>query len=118
MNSYYSSGGSYGGYSTGGGYSDKEIIDLCAQGYFNFSSSNSMSFDTGGGFGSSNSSDKGAGKWIVVNDAQGQDILELTYYNGKVQNYTLTVDGTKTMLNGYRYFRTYGTVADDGPDCF
>jgi len=114
MNSYYSSGGSYGGYSTGGGYSDKEIIDLCSQGYFKFYSSSSMSMDTGGAFANSNSRDKGAGSWKIVN----KNILQLSFHNGETKQYVLTSEEGKTMLNGYRYYCTYGTITDDGPDCF
>ncbi|MCB0688003.1 MAG: hypothetical protein KDC53_15810 [Saprospiraceae bacterium] len=118
MHSYNSGSGSYGGYSTGGGYSDQEQIDLCAKGYFKYSSSSSMSFDTGGGFGSSHDSDQGAGTWTVVTNPQGQDILQLSFHNGQVYEYTLSLEDNKTFLNGKRYFRTYGTVTNDGPDCF
>ncbi|NND32888.1 MAG: hypothetical protein HKN76_09875 [Saprospiraceae bacterium] len=117
MNSYYSSGGSYGGYSTGGGYSDKEIIDLCAQGYFNHSSNSSMAFDTGGGFGSSFDQNAGAGKWKVIVNNQGQDVLQLNFYNGEVYEYVLSLQDNKTYLNDRRFFRTYGNVTDDGPNC-
>ncbi|MDH3652213.1 MAG: hypothetical protein OEQ53_21170 [Saprospiraceae bacterium] len=117
MNSYYSSGGSYGGYSTGGGYSDKEIIDLCGQGYFKYFSSSSMSMDTGGAFGSSNSSDKGAGTWRIANSSQGK-VLELNFHNGQSKQYVLSSEEGKTFLNGTRYYCTYGTITDDGPDCF
>lgn len=118
MNSYYSSGGSVDGYSTGGGYSDRITIDLCGQGYFNHSSASSMSFDTGGGFGSSHDSDAGAGKWKVIVNAQGQDVLQLNFYNGDVYEYVLSLQDNKTYLNDQRYFRTYGTTADDGPNCY
>ncbi len=118
MNSYYSNSGSYDGYSTGGGYSDKEVIDLCAQGYFRHSNSSSLSIDTGGTFGSSYSSGQGDGTWKVTRDNQGQAILELTFLNGKVSQYVLALEDGKTFLNGYRYYRTYGTTTDDGPDCF
>jgi hypothetical protein len=118
MNSYSSSSGSYDGYSTGGGYSDKIEIDLCAKGYFNHSSSSSMSFDTGGGFGSSHDSGQGSGTWKVIVNASGQDVLQLNFYSGEVYEYVLSLQDNKTYLNDRRYFRTYGTVADDGPDCF
>lgn len=118
MHSYNSGSGSYDGYITGGGYSDKEQIDLCAQGYFKYSSSSSMSFDSGGGFGSSHDSGQGAGKWKVVVNPQNQDVLQLNFYNGQVYEYVLSYEDKKTFLNGKRYFRTYGTVTDDGPDCF
>lgn len=118
MHSYNSGTGSYDGYVTGGGYSDQEQIDLCAQGYFKYSSSSTMSFDTGGGFGSSHDSGQGAGKWKVIVNTSGQDALQLNFYNGQVYEYVLSLEDKKTYLNGKRYFRTYGTVADDGPDCF
>ena len=118
MNSYYSSGGSYGGYSTGGGYSDKEIIDLCAQGHFKFYSSSSMSMDTGGAFGNAHSRDGGAGTWKIAKNAQGQNVLELSFHNGTVKQYVLSLQDGKTFLDGYRYYCTYGNITDDGPDCF
>ena len=118
MNSYYSSGGSYGGYSTGGGYSDKEIIDLCAQGHFQFHSSSSMSMDTGGAFANSHDRNKGAGTWKIAKNGAGQNVLQLNFYNGQVKEYGLSLEDGKTFLNGYRYYCTYGRVADDGPDCF
>ena len=117
MNSYYSGGGSYGGYSTGGGYSDKEVIDLCAQGYFNHSSHSSMAFDSGGGFGSSFDQNAGAGKWKVIVNSQGQDVLQLNFYSGEVYEYVLSLQDKKTYLDDRRFFRTYGTVTDDGPNC-
>lgn len=118
MNSYNSGGGSYDGYLTGGGYSDKEQIDLCAQGYFKYQSSSTMSFDSGGGFGSSHDSGQGAGTWKVIVNTQGQDVLQLNFYNGEVYEYALSLEDKKTYLNGKRFFRTYGTITDDGPDCF
>jgi hypothetical protein len=118
MHTYSSNSGSYGGYTTGGGFSDKVEIDLCAKGYFNHSSSSSMSFDTGGGFGSSHDSGQGSGTWKVILNASGQDVLQLSFYSGQVYEYVLSLQDNKTYLNDQRYFRTYGTVADDGPDCF
>ena len=118
MNSYYSSGGSYGGYSTGGGYSDQEVIDLCAQGYFRHSSSSTLSVDTGGAFGHAHDRGQGAGTWKVIGDTQGQPVLQLQFYDATVHEYTITAEGEKTFLNGKRYYRTYGTYTDDGPDCF
>lgn len=119
MDSYYSSGTSNGGYSTGGGYSSKTEIDLCAKGYFNFGSNSDMSFDTGGGFGSSNSNDAGQGSWEIVQSNNGNAVLRLNYRNGKVSEYELTYNekDNKTYLNGYRYYVTYGTITDDGPNC-
>jgi hypothetical protein len=118
MHSYSSNTGSYGGYTTGGGFSDKEVIDLCAQGYFNHSSSSSLSIDTGGAFGHSSDSGQGSGTWKVIVNTQGQDVLQLNFYNGEVYEYVLSLEDNKTFLNGRRFFRTYGTTADDGPSCY
>ncbi|MEM9833084.1 MAG: hypothetical protein AAF944_20790 [Bacteroidota bacterium] len=119
MDSYSSNSGSYGGYSTGGGYSDKVQIHLCGQGFFKYQSSSSMSMDTGGAFGSSFDSGKGNGTWEVVGNIQGGASLRLNFHNGEVYEYTLEYKDKKTLLNGSRYFRTYGTAgANDGPECF
>lgn len=119
MDSYSSNSGSYGGYSTGGGYSSEIQIHLCGQGYFKYKSSSSTSIDTGGAFGSSSDSGRGNGTWEVVANAQGSATLRLNFNNGEVYEYTLDYQDKKTLLNGKRYFRTYGTAgADDGPECF
>ena len=101
-----------------GGFSDKIVIDLCGQGYFKHSSNSSMSFDIDAGFGSSHGSNKGAGTWKVTANAAGQAVLQLSFYDGTISEYVITSDGSKTFLNGTRYFRTYGEYRDDGPDCF
>ena len=119
MESYSSSGSSYGGYSTGGGYSQKEVIDLCGQGYFNYNKRSSVSIDTGGAFGSSSSSGQGQGSWEVKAGIDGGESLVLTFHDGEIYQYNLTYDQEgKTYLNGYRYFVTYGTTTNDGPNCY
>ena len=119
MDSYQSSSGSYGGYSTGGGYSSKVLIHLCGQGYCKYQSNSSMSVDTGGAFGSSADSGQGNGTWEVVGNTQGGASLRLNFHNGEVYEYALEYKDEKTFLNGSRYFRTYGTAGvDDGPECF
>ncbi|MBT8218311.1 MAG: hypothetical protein KJP00_00690 [Bacteroidia bacterium] len=118
MHSSYSNDGSYGdsGYTMGSSSSSEETIHLCAEGYFKYSSSNSMSFDTGGGFGSSSGNGKGAGEWKVVGNASGQAVLQLNFSNGEVYEYVITQDGEKTMLNGSRYFKT--SSGEYAPDCY
>jgi hypothetical protein len=119
LESYSSSGSSYGGYSTGGGYSQKEVIELCGQGYFNYNKRSSVSIDTGGAFGSSSSSGQGQGSWEVKLGADGGASLVLTFHDGEIYQYNLTYDQEgKTYLNGYRYFVTYGTSNNDGPNCY
>lgn len=113
MDSYSSSGPSYDGYSTGGGYSSETQIHLCAQGYFKFKSSSSVSIATGGAFGSSSGNKKGDGSWEITGNAQGQAVLKLNFNNGQVHEYILTYEDNKTFLNGERYFFTYG---NDNPE--
>jgi hypothetical protein len=119
MDSYQSNSGSYGGYSTGGGYSSEVQIHLCGQGFFKYYSSSSMSIDTGGAFGGSSDGGQGSGTWEVVGNAQGGAMLRLNFNNGEVYEYNLEYRDNKTFLNGDRYFRTYGTAGvDDGPECY
>lgn len=119
MDSYYSSGSSYNGYSTGGGYQVKREIHLCAQGFFKYASSSSMSVDTGGAFGSSHGNSGGDGNWEIVGDQNGEPVLRLNFHNGQVYEYVLAYQDNKTFLNGERYFVTYANDGPDyAPDCF
>lgn len=107
MNSYYSSGPSYGGYMTGGGYSSKVIIQLCRNGQFSDSRNSSLSVDTGGAFGGSSGSNQDSGRWRVIANVKGGASLQLNYPDGSVGEYALEYKDKKTFLNGTRYFRTY-----------
>jgi hypothetical protein len=107
MNSYDSGYGS-------GGYSDETVIDLCPQGYFNYSSNSHTSVDVGS-TAYSNSQSGGAGEWKLKGNQSGQAVLQLTFYSGEVYEYTLTNDGDKTFLNGNRYFRTW--TGENAPNC-
>lgn len=119
MDSYHSSGPSYDGYSTGGGYSSQTQIHLCAQGYFKYKSSSSMSIDTGGAFGSSSDNNSGDGTWEITSNIQGEAVLKLNFHNGETHQYTLAYQDNKTYLNGDRYFVTYGNDSPEyRPDCF
>jgi hypothetical protein len=111
MWSHYS-GGSGGSYAAG---SQTTIIDICAAGYFNFSNSGSISADSGSmnsaGYDTGNSASgysggqqRGNGSWRIF-DRGGQAVLQLNFHNGEVSEYTLSMDGSKTMLDGKRYFR-------------
>ena len=78
------------------GYSNEEQIDLCMNGSF-------ASRGGGGAIGGLVSGawqDGGSGLWTITNGE-----LLLTYGNGEVASYELSLDGTKLLLNGYRYFR-------------
>ncbi|CAN0126859.1 unnamed protein product, partial [Chrysoparadoxa australica] len=106
MDSYSSNGG--------GGYSSEEVIDLCAQGYFNFNGSNNISLGTPGSSVAQANDKMGAGKWSVVNE-NGQSLLVLLYNNGRAAEYQLELRDGKLFMNDYRYFMTYeGELA---PNC-
>ena len=105
---------SHSSYGTGS-YGKKIKIDLCGQGYFNHSSYNSMSVSGGNYNGGYGGTKNGAGTWAMVEQG-GKIILQLTFYNGEVYEYAVTVDNDdKTFLNGKRYFRVYS--GDYGPNC-
>ncbi|NJM15881.1 MAG: hypothetical protein HC896_11400, partial [Bacteroidales bacterium] len=91
-------------------------IDLCPDGHFKYYDNSSMSFDTGGVFGHSSGSDIGSGKWHVE-QKNGKSTLVLSFNNGKKFQYMLSLQDGKTYLDHTRYFRTYGTTANDGPHC-
>ncbi|MEM6634049.1 MAG: hypothetical protein AAF694_30515 [Bacteroidota bacterium] len=117
MNSYNSIDYSNPGYTTGGGYSEKEVIDLCKAGYFNYSSASFMSVSGGAGVsGNSVGQGRGAGTWKVGKDASGQSILTLNFYSGEVFQYTLSNPNKKMHLNGKRYYHTW--TGENAPNCY
>ena len=78
------------------GYSNQEEIDLCTDGSF-------AKTGDGGAFGGGVSAawqDGGSGQWAISNGR-----LLLTYPDGQVESYDFSLDDTKLLLNGYRYFR-------------
>ncbi len=120
MWSYYS-GGVDGSYAGG---SQKTQIDLCAQGFFRYSDRNEMAVDGGYGSGYNVSGfdagrDKGQGTWQVVGRGR-QAVLVLKFRDGRVLEYTLSLEEGKTFLNGKRFFRTYrnAPVAEHRPECW
>ena len=78
------------------GYNNEEQIDLCTDGTFAKSSEGGAI----GGLVSGAWQDGGSGQWSISN---GQ--LLLTYPDAQVQSYDFSLDDTKLLLNGYRYFR-------------
>ncbi len=106
---------SYG--TSGGGYSNRTTMDLCRKGYFKHSSVSSMSMDTGGSSGYGGNNNQGSGTWRVLKK-QSQSVLQLSFYNGEVYEYIITIDEEdKTYLNGERYFRTYKGAGKYAPNC-
>lgn len=98
---------------SGGGYSDKIVIDLCATGHFRHSKRYNMGVDTGGAFANDHNASRGSGAWSIAQDASGNPLLELKFSNGDVSEYTLGYVDEKTLLNGIRYFRTYDAACPD-----
>jgi hypothetical protein len=110
MNTTSSSG--YDGSYSGG--SSKEVIRLCNPGQFGYYSNSSYTVNAGEGVGSNTGSGStaygrnrggGGGTW-TVRKIDGQVKLVLKFENGTVNQYTISQDGSKTFLNGTRYFRT------------
>jgi hypothetical protein len=104
--SSFSSGASYGGYSTGSSFSSSSNYFLAADGRFTGDSASSSTFDGGGGFGS-NFSNSGpqVGQWRIGGDA-GTPTLELTYADGRRVVHRLTGDERgRTYLDGDRWLR-------------
>ncbi len=108
--SSYSSGSS-------GGSSSSVYIHLCRAGYFKYSSSSSLSIDTGGAFGYSGGSGQGNGRWDVLSDGQGGAMLVLYFEDGSTNEYRLSFQDGKTFLNGNRYFKTGKNDPNYPADC-
>ena len=100
MESYNSTGG--GGY---GGYSDKEVIELCPDGSFGYYSSSTTTVGVDGGGAYSGARGGGAGNWDIA-AAMGELTLVLHFSDGTERRYALTADGNKLFMNGRRYYRT------------
>lgn len=116
MNSYSSVDYSNPNITTGGGYNEKEVIDLCKAGYFNYSSSSFTSITGAGGAGAHQMSrGKGAGSWELGKDSQGRALLKLNFHNGERYEYVLSYPEQKMHLNGRRYFHTW--TGDNAPVC-
>ncbi|MBN1996103.1 hypothetical protein JW935_01040 [candidate division KSB1 bacterium] len=117
MWSYSSSG--YGDGSYAGG-SQQTTIDLCGRGFFNYSDNNSMSVDAGSGTsGYGGGQSQGSGTWKVVGRGN-QAVLVLTFHDGQVYEYRLSMQEGKTYLDDKRYFRTYSndSSAEHRPQCW
>lgn len=110
----YNSTPSYDG-GIGGGMNSKTVIDLCREGYFNYSSQGSISLGGDGISGSSSGSNRGNGTWSI--EAQtGEAVLVLRFHNGEVKSYSLDYRDDKVFLNGTRFFRT--TSGEYAPACY
>lgn len=99
-----SGGFDYSGYS---GSSSRSEILLCPNQQFTYYDSSASSFDTSGGFGSTNSSDQGQGNWEVSSTEDGKALLLLHFNDARKFKYRIDYKDNKTYLGDSRYFRTY-----------
>jgi len=115
--SRYSSGSS-------GGYTSEATIDLCSQGFFRYGLNDETVWNAGsrtvtGGYAMKYG--KGSGTWQVIAQ-NGEPILQLNYYDGKVASYKLSSDAKgRTYLDGDRYLRTCDPndqVVEARPQCW
>jgi hypothetical protein len=93
--SSYSSGSS-------GGMSSQRTLALGTDGSYWFRSSSSVAIYVPGATGTSAGRNGQEGRWRIYEEG-GHVILELAPANGDRELITLTMDGTKTLLNGRRW---------------
>lgn len=110
--------------SNGSGYTSETTIDLCAQGFFRYGLNDETVWNAVPGTvtgGHVMKYGKGAGTWRVIAQ-NGQPMLQLNYYDGKVASYRLSSDVKgRTYLDGDRYLRTCDPndqVVEARPNCW
>ena len=96
MSSYNSGYGS-------GGFSSEKKLYLAADGSYAFRSASSVSVYVPGATAGSAGQNGQQGRWRVV-EQNGQALLELNASNGAKELIRLSADGSKTFLNGNRWF--------------
>lgn len=94
--SSYSSGSS-------GGYSSERTLYIASDGSYAFRTSSSVSIYVPGANGTSAGRNGQDGRWRIYEQA-GTPILELRSNQGGVETIQLSTDGSKTFLNGKRWF--------------
>lgn len=94
----------YGGGSTA--YNERKIVNLCANGRFNYYSNAHAAIDTGtnaGGFGNTREDSEGS---YTIYGAQNSVLLDLKFDNAEIYTVALTTDDArvKIFVDGTRYF--------------
>jgi hypothetical protein len=112
MESYYSSGGSVDGYSTGGGYSSQSIIHLCRDKTFTAIQQGGVSVDAGGGFGSGGSNSQYEGTWTLITNGQVVGLILMSSVGGRAE-FAMEFNQGQTFANGVRTFLTDDSVCTD-----
>ena len=98
LSGYGSGGGS-------GGMTSRSDLILLADGRFTYASSSSVSISVDGMGGSSAGRNASEGRWRIVSRG-GSPVLELVHSGGNRDQIALSRDGTKTLLDGGRWFVT------------
>lgn len=109
MDSYYSSGGSVGGYSTGGGYSSQSVVHLCSDKTFFAAQQSSTSVDSGGGFGSGQGGGQYKGTWMLITNGQVVGLILMSDVGGRSE-LTMEFNQGQTFANGVRTFVTEDSI--------
>ena len=105
IDSYYSSGGSVGGYSTGGGYSSEIVLHLCSDKTFFAAQQSSTSVDSGGAFGSGQGANQYKGNWMLITNGQVVGLILMSDIGGRSE-LTMEFNQGQTFVNGVRTFVT------------
>ena len=109
MDSYYSSGGSVGGYSTGGGYSSQSVVHLCSDKTFFAAQQSSASVDSGGAFGSGQGANQYKGNWMLITNGQVVGLILMSDVGGRSE-LTMEFNQGQTFVNGVRTFVTEDAI--------
>ena len=109
MDSYYSSGGSVGGYSTGGGYSSQSVLHLCSDKTFVATQQSSTSVDSGGGFGSGQGGSQYEGTWMLITNGHVVGLILMSNVGGRSE-LTMEFNQGQTFANGVRTFVTDDSI--------
>jgi len=109
IDSYYSSGGSVGGYSTGGGYSSEIVLHLCSDKTFFAAQQSSTSVDSGGAFGSGQDASQYKGNWMLITNGQVVGLILMSDVGGRSE-LTMEFNQGQTFANGVRTFVTEDAI--------
>ena len=109
IDSYYSSGGSVGGYSTGGGYSSEIVLHLCSDKTFFAAQQSSASVDSGGAFGSGQGANQYKGNWMLITNGQVVGLILMSDIGGRSE-LTMEFNQGQTFVNGVRTFVTEDAI--------
>jgi hypothetical protein len=99
---YFSSYGSGGG---GGGMSSSRVLHLCRDGRFAYAGNSLVTMNVPGGSASSGGRDGARGRWQLESATRDTVVLVLVEDGGQQTRWHVRYDGSKTLVNGRRWFR-------------